>query len=92
MAKHLIISGTVQGVGYRAAFETQARALELSGWVRNRHDGSVEALVEGEASALERIIAWAKRGPAMAQVTNVEVADASDAGLVSKGFAVRPTA
>jgi acylphosphatase len=91
MAKHLIISGKVQGVGYRAAFETQARALELSGWVRNRHDGSVEALVDGEAAALERIIAWAKRGPAMAQVTNVEVADASDAGL-SNGFAVRPTA
>jgi acylphosphatase len=49
LAKHLIITGLVQGVGYRASFEARARALKLSGWVRNRADSSVEAIVRGDA-------------------------------------------
>jgi acylphosphatase len=57
MAKHLRIAGIVQGVGYRASFEAQARALGLSGWVRNRRDGSVEAMVSGDAQAIEKMIA-----------------------------------
>lgn len=91
MAKHLIITGFVQGVGYRASFETQARALQLRGWVRNRRDGSVEALVRGDEAALEKIIGWSRRGPASAVVSEVKVAEASDALAPDDGFDVRPT-
>lgn len=59
MAKRLMISGRVQGVGYRAAFYEMAHSLHLHGWVRNRRDGAVEACVEGEAAAIEAIIVWA---------------------------------
>jgi acylphosphatase len=90
--KHLRISGIVQGVGYRAAFEREARALRLSGWVRNRFDGSVEALVAGDAEALARILAWAWQGPPAAQVEQVAVSDADCAQLASDGFERRPTA
>lgn len=90
MAKHLRITGTVQGVGYRASFEAQARALKLAGWVRNRRDGSVEAIVRGGPESLERIIAWARRGPTTAQVREVTVTDVDDAS-VPDGFDVLPT-
>lgn len=72
MALRLRITGQVQGVGYRAAFQRQASSLQLSGWVRNRRDGSVEALVEGDAAALEAIVAWARRGPPGASVAAVQ--------------------
>ena len=72
MALRLRIIGTVQGVGYRAAFQRQASSLQLSGWVRNRRDGSVEALVEGDAAALEAIVAWASQGPPGASVAAVQ--------------------
>jgi acylphosphatase len=84
MAKHLRIIGIVQGVGYRASFEAQARALRLSGWVRNRVDGSVEAMVSGDAEALKKIIDWARRGPRAARVDDVSIADIDDA-LVQQG-------
>jgi acylphosphatase len=84
MAKHLRIIGIVQGVGYRASFEAQARALRLSGWVRNRVDGSVEAMVSGDAEALKKIIDWARRGPRAARVDDVSIADVEDA-LVQQG-------
>lgn len=91
MAKHLCITGMVQGVGYRAAFEAQARALNLSGWVRNRTDGSVEAMVHGDAQAMERIIAWARRGPAVARVREVTVVDADDRTIEHGILRVLPT-
>ena len=78
MAKHLRIVGSVQGVGYRASFKRQALVLNLSGWVRNRADGSVEALVQGDTDAIEKIIAWAWRGPSTAQVRDVVISDATD--------------
>ena len=95
--KHLRITGFVQGVGYRASFEREACALGLSGWVRNRLDGSVEAVVFGKAKALWKIIAWSRRGPAAARVQDVAVTDVddshgdADAGTVRGGFEVRPT-
>lgn len=92
MAKHLRITGRVQGVGYRATFARQARALGLSGWVRNLPDDSVEARVAGDAQAIKRIIAWAKHGPAGAQVRSVAVSEIDD-GLVTDGeFQILPTA
>jgi acylphosphatase len=84
MAKHLRIIGIVQGVGYRASFEAQARALRLSGWVRNCVDGSVEAMVSGDAEALKKIIDWARRGPRAARVDDVSIADVDDA-LIQQG-------
>jgi acylphosphatase len=92
MATHLRIIGLVQGVGYRASFEAQARTLHLSGWVRNRSDGSVEAVVQGTPDAVEKIIAWSKHGPAAASVKEVIVSDADDASLSSGRFDVRPNA
>jgi acylphosphatase len=92
MALHLRITGRVQGVGYRAAFERQALRLGLSGWVRNRHDGSVEAVVDGDAGALVQIEAWARQGPAGASVLQV-LATQCDAHSVRAGtMEIRPTA
>lgn len=91
MAKHLSISGIVQGVGYRASLQAQAQALNLSGWVRNRRDGSVEALVAGETSAIDKIIAWAHHGPPNARVDRVTVTDTDDLPAGSDTFEMRPT-
>jgi acylphosphatase len=91
MAKHLRIFGIVQGVSYRANFEAQARALGVSGWVRNRRDGSVEAMIRGDEQAMQKLIAWAHRGPAMARVDRVEVEDEDDALIADDSFELRPT-
>src|SRR5712691_2382220 len=85
----LRIAGRVQGVGYRAwAIETGAR-LGLRGWVRNRRDGSVEALVIGEEDAVAAMIEACREGPFAARVTEVLVSDAADDG--SAGFRPRAT-
>jgi acylphosphatase len=68
-AKRLVISGRVQGVGFRDWMEEKANALGLSGWVRNCHNGSVEALVAGETAAVEELLRLCRRGPLLAQVT-----------------------
>jgi acylphosphatase len=91
MAKHLRISGLVQGVGYRASFEARARRLGLSGWVRNCLDGSVEALVRGEAEALDDIIDWARHGPPAARVDRLAATDAEDGLIPDTGFRIMPT-
>ena len=75
-ARLLQIHGQVQGVGYRAAMQREADRLQLSGWVRNRSDGSVEALVCGPAAQVEQIIAWARHGPLYAAVMQVVVSEA----------------
>lgn len=69
--RRLSILGRVQGVGYRDAFRTEAEHLGLRGWIRNRADGSVEALVQGTPAALDAIAAWARRGPPFARVDAV---------------------
>lgn len=76
----LRIEGRVQGVGYRAALADEARRLGLRGWVRNRSDGSVEALVAGESDAIEALAAWAAVGPPSARVARVERHD-GDGGV-----------
>ncbi len=73
----IIVTGRVQGVGYRAWVEREAGIRRLSGWDRNRRDGSVEALFSGEAGAVDAMIAACRSGPRMAAVENLTVADAS---------------
>lgn len=77
MVKHLNISGRVQGVGFRYHMCRVARELGVTGWVRNRRDGGVEAMVSGAPDAVEKIIAWARRGPGHAAVTAVEINEGS---------------
>jgi acylphosphatase len=74
-AKLLRIHGRVQGIGYRESMRREAERLRLSGWVRNRRDGTVEALVCGSAEQVEQIVAWAGQGPRFAMVQRVDVAD-----------------
>ncbi|MDO9290191.1 MAG: acylphosphatase [Hydrogenophaga sp.] len=73
ITRHLRITGRVQGVGYRWNMAQQANALSLSGWVRNRQDGSVEAVVCGPVEAVQALIGWAQRGPMGARVDGVAV-------------------
>ncbi|MGO4872306.1 MAG: acylphosphatase [Roseiarcus sp.] len=73
----VIVSGRVQGVGFRAWVEREAEARRLSGWVRNRRDGSVEALFSGEATAVDAMVGACRSGPRMAMVENVTVVDAA---------------
>lgn len=71
IAKQVVIAGVVQGVGYRDWMVARAKALGVDGWVRNRADGSVEALVAGDADAVEELLRACRRGPPMAQVTSI---------------------
>jgi acylphosphatase len=89
--RHLSIRGRVQGVGYRDALCRQAERLGVRGWVRNCSDGSVEALAQGSAAALDALIAWAKRGPPLASVAELRVEERDDVPQ-HDGFARRPDA
>ncbi len=75
---HLLISGRVQGVWYRASTRKRAEKLGLTGWVRNLADGRVEALAEGHRTALEDLLRWCHSGPPLARVTDIQ-ADWSEA-------------
>ena len=93
VTRHLVVRGLVQGVGYRWSMVQAARQLGVHGWVRNRRDGSVEALAAGEAGAVEALIRWAHEGPAGAQVDTVDAVAAAD-GMRdgwTDGFAQRET-
>jgi acylphosphatase len=85
----LRIRGRVQGVWYRGSMQQEARGLRLVGWVRNEHDGSVAAEVEGARDAVERVIAWARQGPPGAHVTDVEVDWIPPTGEEQGRFAIR---
>ena len=75
IVKHLLISGRVQGVGYRFEMVENANELGVKGWVRNRRDATVEAVVAGDESAVDKIIAWAHRGPRGASVIDVTITE-----------------
>ena len=86
------IRGRVQGVGFRYACEREARALGVVGWVRNRSDGSVEALVDGAPEALARMRRWLAAGPPSAAVDSVEVTGVPAPEAPLDGFEQRPSA
>lgn len=75
-----MVHGEVQGVGYRASMAAEARRLGVTGWVRNRPDGTVEAHVEGEQDAVAALVAWARSGPRFAEVTHLEDQEAAPEG------------
>ncbi|ATP19554.1 acylphosphatase [Sphingobium yanoikuyae] len=90
IARHLMILGQVQGVFYRNWTVETARSLGLTGWVRNRMDGSVEALVQGEADMVDHFVTLAQDGPPAAKVARIEAANAPVEAL--NGFEKKPTA
>lgn len=89
-ARRIVIAGYVQGVGYRDWLCAQAEALGISGWVRNRADQTVEALIDGDEGALEELLRACRRGPRLAVVSDIteDFADSPD----EPGFQRRPTA
>ncbi|NLY93661.1 MAG: acylphosphatase [Myxococcales bacterium] len=86
----IIVRGRVQGVYYRATAEREARQHGLTGWVKNRKDGSVEMVVEGEEDAVKDFLAWAQVGPSTARVDKVETRWRSYTGEFTD-FRIAPT-
>lgn len=91
--RHLFITGLVQGVGYRAWLARETQELGLNGWVRNRHNGSVEAVLVGPGKKLDIMTAKCRNGPAFSQVDKVTSATLDgDKPLSPDGITIRPTA
>jgi acylphosphatase len=86
--RRLVARGRVQGVWFRESMRREAERLGITGWVRNRLDGSVEAVVQGAPGAIEAMVSWARRGPEGAEVRSLEVAQAEGA---FETFEKRPT-
>lgn len=87
MRRRVIVHGRVQGVFFRAECRSEARALGVSGWVRNRADGAVEAVFEGTERQVDAMAAWMGHGPPESLVERIEVFDEEPEGLA--GFEVR---
>ena len=85
--RRVIVRGLVQGVFFRDSTRRLAQRHGVAGWVANRADGAVEAAFEGEADAVERLVAFSREGPRGAQVASVEVTEEEPEGL--SGFSVR---
>jgi acylphosphatase len=85
--RRVVVSGRVQGVAFRAGTRAEARRLGVEGWVRNRADGRVEAVFEGEPGAVAALVAWCGEGPRFARVEALEVREEPPEGLA--GFEVR---
>ena len=93
MARNLRIHGRVQGVGFRYLLAREAERLGVKGWVRNRRDGSVEALLDGAPVQVDALIAWARIGPPAARVERVEVSEQPerDGGTRYDAFVALPS-
>ena len=92
--QHFFVSGRVQDVGFRQSMQHRARELGVVGWVRNRRDGRVEAVVAGARDRVEELLAWARQGPPMARVTDVRAARSDDSQQLpepGKAFEIRAT-
>lgn len=85
--KRVTVSGRVQGVFFRDSTRERAAAHGVAGWARNMPDGTVEAVLEGEAEAVERVLRFLRSGPSHADVDDVEVRDEEPEGL--SGFSIR---
>jgi acylphosphatase len=85
--RRVVVHGRVQGVFFRDSTRRQAEKARVAGWVRNRGDGTVEAVFEGEDDAVARIVDWVREGPGHADVERVEVTEEEPEGL--SGFQVR---
>lgn len=91
VTRRLVIHGRVQGVGYRNAMVKIAKQLGLTGWVRNRSNGTVEAVVEGAPGVVEHVVAWAWEGPKRAVVNQVEVFEDQNSSESHTDFSQYPT-
>lgn len=87
---HVVVEGLVQGVGYRYSLRSVAERAGVTGWTRNRADGTVEAVLEGEDAAVDGVVEWMAAGPPGADVTRSRVRETAAAG--STAFEIRPTA
>ena len=87
---HVIVSGEVQGVGYRYTMRMEADEAGVAGWVRNRRDGTVEAEIEGTDERVDALLAWMAEGPPGSHVADARVQDVAPTG--ARGFEVRATA
>jgi acylphosphatase len=85
--RRVIVSGQVQGVFFRDSTRREAQRIGVAGWVRNRDDGTVEAVFEGEPDAVEAAVAFVRQGPGHARVEDAEVVDEPPEGL--RGFEIR---
>ena len=83
----VVVHGRVQGVWFRESTRREADMRRVNGWVRNRYDGTVEAVFEGDAHAVAQMVAWCRRGPDRAEVTEIEVFEEAPTGV--PGFVVR---
>jgi acylphosphatase len=84
--RRVVVRGQVQGVFFRDTCRREARSRHVAGWVRNNHDGTVEAVFEGDPDAVTTLVDWAHQGPSGAYVTSVQVTEEEPEGL--KGFRV----
>jgi acylphosphatase len=89
-AVHLVVVGRVQGVAFRARAASEAHRLGVTGWVRNRMDGTVEARAEGAPESVKAFIAWCRHGPPLAEVDELRVTEVPPTG-VDRGFQIGTT-
>jgi acylphosphatase len=87
MRARVVVFGRVQGVWFRESMRREAEGRGVNGWVRNRSDGSVEAVFEGDAHAVAEMVAWSRLGPPRAEVTKIDVLEEDPEEI--RGFTVR---
>ncbi|HZM33410.1 MAG TPA: acylphosphatase [Burkholderiales bacterium] len=92
VTRQIRVSGRVQGVGFRASLRHEARKAGVTGWVRNRADGTVEALLHGAPHAVAAVIAWTRRGPPGARVSSLTEEPVDPAEALPAGFDLRASA